>query len=120
MVRQSVSIADQLIAVCAADETIQQTITVNVTRLFPPKKETDSSETMDTNPHIGPSSNLRFDFANRPETRRMKQAGRAEQQGVENLRRAGNLCEPAQFSNDKREYHKSIIASARAACSAGR
>jgi hypothetical protein len=34
------------------------------------------------------------------------------------LRGAGNLCEPSQFSNDKRENHKSIIASARALRSA--
>jgi hypothetical protein len=78
MVRQSASITHQLAAIRAADEAVQQAVPVNVAGLFPAKKETDTAETMDAAPHAGPFANLRFDFADRPKTRRMKQAGRAE------------------------------------------
>ena len=78
MVRQSATIIHQLIAIRAADEAIQQAVTVNVAGLFAVKKETDPAKTMDAGLHAGPPPHFGFDFANRPETRRMKQAGRAE------------------------------------------
>ena len=99
MVRQCATIVHQFIASRAADETIQQAVPVNVAGLFPLKKETDTAETMDAGPHAGPSADLRFDFADRPKTRRMKQAGRAEQHGVKNLRGARDAGEPFQPAN---------------------
>jgi hypothetical protein len=94
MVRQRTSIAHQLTTIRAADETIEQAVTVNVAGFFAVKNEADAAKTMDATLHAGPTADLRFDFANRAETRRMKQAGPAEQHGVKNLRRAGDAGEP--------------------------
>ncbi len=101
MVRQSAPIIHQLIAVRATDKAIQQTVPVNVAGLFAVKKETDAAKAMHASLPTGPPANLNFDFAYRSETGRVKQAGRTEQHGVENLRRAGDATEPFQPANDK-------------------
>jgi hypothetical protein len=103
MVRQSAPLADQRIAIGAADEAIQQAVPMDVAGLFPAKKETDAAESMHADPHPGPSANLCLDFANRAEARGMKQPGGTEQQRVEQLRRTRNLREPFQPADDERK-----------------
>ena len=53
--------------------------------------------------HSGPSANLRLDFADRAEARRMKQSGRAKQERVEHLRGTRNSREKFQPPDDNRE-----------------
>lgn len=65
MVRQGATIPQKLIAIRPADETIQQTIPVNVAGLFPLKKETDAAKTMDAQGYARKPLRILFDGADR-------------------------------------------------------
>jgi len=97
--RQGPPALDQPIAIRPTDETIEQTIPVNVARFLATKKEPDPAEPMDTDAHFRPAAHGRFDCADRAKPRRIKNPGRAEQYRVEDVGRAGNSGKPFQSPN---------------------
>ena len=80
---------------------------MNVAAFSSAKKEPDSAEPMHTRAHLVHFKRRRFNGADRSQTSRVKKRRRGEQHCVENLRRAGNGCEPFQPANCEREDHES-------------
>ena len=87
--------------------------------LFPPQKETDAAQAMHACLDSRPPAHFGLDFAYGPETRRMKQAGRPEQYGVKNLRRARDAGEPFQPANDEAENQVSSLSIGARSATAG-
>ena len=97
----------QSVSFFLADKTIEQPVPMNVAAFSSAKKEPDSAEPMHTRAHLVHFTRRRFNGADRSQTSRVKKRRRGEQHCVENLRRAGNGCEPFQPANCEREDHES-------------
>ncbi len=118
MVRHCATIIHQLLAIRSANKTIEQTVSVNVARLFPLKKETDAPEAVNAHGYARKPLRILFDGTDRAQAARMQQGRRKQKRRVKYLWRARNFREPAEFSNDERENHwcaTNVIASAEAA-----
>src|SRR5437868_6739427 len=81
---------------------------MHVAGLFPSKRESDATQTMDTCSHTWPSTNLRFHITHRATPRRMENARARKQQGIEYMRRIGNSRQPFQSADGKRENQVSL------------
>ena len=112
MMSRRAPLLHQPIAICLPHKTIEQAISVDVTQLFPATEKTDPAKTMRAQSHSGEPLRIFFDGADCPQTGWTQQRRRQEQRRIKHLRRAGHFGEPSQMSDDERENHKSIIASA--------
>jgi hypothetical protein len=79
MVGQSPTALHELVAICPADKTIEQTVSVNMTRLLAVKKETDPTEAVHAELDARPTLHFSFDFTYRPKPTGMKETCRAKQ-----------------------------------------
>lgn len=77
MMRFGASLLHQLVTHSPADETIEETVPVNVAGLLSMKEKAGPPQAMQASPHTRPTPHLSFDLADRAEPSRMKQAGRA-------------------------------------------
>lgn len=107
--RQRASLGNQRVALIGADEAVEQTVPVDMARLFAVAKKADAAQPMNAHAHPGPSADRAFDYRNRPKPPRAKERGRRGQQRVENLRRAGNSRQPLQPVNDEFENQSSLF-----------
>ncbi|MEY2482846.1 MAG: hypothetical protein QOK24_1374 [Verrucomicrobiota bacterium] len=78
MMRRSATVTHQRIAVGPANETIEQTISVDMAAFFSAKKETDSAKSMNSGSHSRHFVHGLFYCTDGAQTRRRKERGRAE------------------------------------------
>jgi hypothetical protein len=106
MRRDAVRFPQKQIALLPPDEAIEQTVPVNMTHLFPVKKETDPSIPMHSEIDAGEALRFLFHGTDRAQAAWRKYCGRDQQGGIEYLRRARHLGEPSEVSNNEGENHK--------------
>ena len=99
------ALAQQSVAPGRSDETIEQTIAMNVTAFLAAEKKSNSAKTMHADPHLGNFARGHFDRADRPQAPRMKERRDAQKHGVENLRSTWNGREPFQPTHSELEDH---------------
>lgn len=104
--RQGHSAAHHIIARAYPDERIEQTVSVQVSKLVPAENEADAPEAMHA--QLDAQRAARFAFERFPQTERapIKESRPHEQHRVEELRKQRHAREPSEISNDECEDHK--------------